>query len=120
MTQNPFFSSHQETKRINDITKIPFTLRTTEEVRFLTKVLSEFDFIQKKVSNERVPEALSISTKYLEHIAIPKGEFLCHFGINFTLHFILRDFLLSFRGPVRLHFLHCFWRSLGVQREDRY
>jgi len=64
------------------ISQVPFLSRTIEETKLYTKVLANFEFIQKKVSNHHLSEALHAAAEHLKYIRVPAGKFLYNLRKN--------------------------------------
>src|SRR5689334_15454976 len=79
----------QTIKKAIGISKLSPSFRTEEEARIYTAVLSQFDFILKKVGKDNLLEAAQVAADCLKHLRVPAGKFLYHLGKLFLVHIIV-------------------------------
>ena len=75
--------SPEDVARAVRISQDPLLYRTAEETKLYTRVLSQFDFFKKRVSQSNLSEALYAAAENVKYLRIPPGKFLFHTSNNF-------------------------------------
>lgn len=77
---NPEQEMERQINKAIKISKMPSTVRTTDEIDFFVNQLSKFSFFENKVPDEHLGDVLRNATIYIRYTKVKAGTFLSHIG----------------------------------------